>query len=84
MKQNLILLFSIIVVDLSTSYDKVEKELLSLEDEIGPVYMLVNCAGTSICSKLEDSTPTDIEVRQSLCLHRNVKLFYADFQQQQM
>lgn len=49
-------------MDLSSNYDEVEKAMINLEETVGPVYMLVNCAGTSICSKLEDTEPKDIEV----------------------
>ncbi|EZA60332.1 hypothetical protein DMN91_010553 [Ooceraea biroi] len=43
-------------LDVGASYENVEKALADLEGTMGPVYMLVNCAGTAICGKIEDTT----------------------------
>ncbi|XP_012282094.1 3-ketodihydrosphingosine reductase [Orussus abietinus] len=43
-------------LDIRENYDHIEKSLHYLENTIGPIYMLVNCAGTAICGKIEDTT----------------------------
>lgn len=50
------------LVDISTNYENVEKVLNEAERDLGPVYMLVNCAGTAICGKFEDMSINDIHV----------------------
>lgn len=47
-------------VDVSNK-EEVQKKLLELDDQIGPIYMLVNCAGQAICGKLEDMIESDIK-----------------------
>lgn len=32
------------------------------EEGLGPIYMLVNCAGMAICGRLEDTSVKDIKV----------------------
>jgi len=54
--------FDLIAVDVSGDYEQIEKKLLSLEDEIAPVFMLINCAGAAVCGRLEDTDPSDIKV----------------------
>jgi len=59
-------------LDVGTDYEKVEKAMADLERTMGPIYMLVNCAGTAICSKIEDTTIDN--------LHRMVHVnFYGTF-----
>ena len=43
-------------LDVSKSYTEVEKSLNDLEKSMGPIYMLLNCAGTAICGKIEDTS----------------------------
>jgi short-subunit dehydrogenase len=52
-----------IAVDLSGNFEEMKRKLDVSEEEMGPVYMLVNNAGTSFCGKLEDLKDTDIQVR---------------------
>lgn len=47
-------------LDISANYENVEKALADLERNMGPIYMLVNCAGTAICGKIEDTTPENL------------------------
>lgn len=47
-------------VDVSNK-DEIQKKLVELDDQIGPIYMLVNCAGQAICGKLEDMIESDIK-----------------------
>jgi 3-dehydrosphinganine reductase len=49
-------------VDISDNYEDVEKTLHEVEEELGPIYMLVNCAGMAICGRLEDTSVSDIKV----------------------
>ncbi|PSN33671.1 3-ketodihydrosphingosine reductase [Blattella germanica] len=50
-----------ISLDISDNYEDVEKALYNAEDEVGPISMLVNCAGTAICGRLEDTAVQDIK-----------------------
>ncbi|XP_021921360.1 3-ketodihydrosphingosine reductase isoform X2 [Zootermopsis nevadensis] len=50
-----------ISLDVSENYDEIEKVLHGAEDEIGPISMLVNCAGMAICGRLEDTSVNDIK-----------------------
>lgn len=47
-------------VDVS-NYEAVENNLCEVEETVGPIYMLVNCAGMAICGVLEDFSPADIK-----------------------
>lgn len=40
----------------------IQIELNSLEEKVGPIYMLINCAGTAICGKVEDFTEQDVKM----------------------
>ncbi|XP_053670846.1 3-ketodihydrosphingosine reductase [Anopheles nili] len=46
-------------LDLSRSYDAVAAALESVEQSVGPIYMLVNCAGMAICGSVEDTSIED-------------------------
>ncbi|XP_058058723.1 3-ketodihydrosphingosine reductase [Anopheles bellator] len=46
-------------LDLSRDYEAVSKTLDELERDVGPIYMLVNCAGMAICGTVEDTSVTD-------------------------
>ncbi|CAK9805015.1 3-ketodihydrosphingosine reductase [Anthophora plagiata] len=48
-------------LDISQDYNVVEKALSDLERTMGPIYMLVNCAGTAICGKIEDTSVADLK-----------------------
>ncbi|KYN03131.1 PREDICTED: 3-ketodihydrosphingosine reductase [Cyphomyrmex costatus] len=49
-------------LDIGTDYDTVEKALVNLENDMGPIYMLANCAGLAIPSKIEDTTPKNLDI----------------------
>lgn len=40
--------------------EAVENNLLEVEETVGPIYMLLNCAGFAVCGKLENISPADI------------------------
>lgn len=40
-------------LDVTTNYDKVAKMLSDAEEKCGNIYMLVNCAGLTVCGKVE-------------------------------
>lgn len=52
----------VIAVDVSDNYEDIEKALHDAEEELGPIFMLVNCAGMAICGRLEDASVSDIKV----------------------
>ncbi|XP_033224468.1 3-ketodihydrosphingosine reductase [Belonocnema kinseyi] len=53
-------------LDIGKSYEDVEKSLHDLEKSMGPIYMLVNCAGTAICGKIEDTTAESLKLMVDL------------------
>lgn len=46
-------------IDLSKDYDTIQSTLGALEDEIGSIYMLVNCAGGATCGRIDEVSPDD-------------------------
>ncbi|KAK0181255.1 hypothetical protein PV327_003553 [Microctonus hyperodae] len=52
---------SYLSMNLADNYESVERALLDVEKSVGPIYMLVNCAGTAICSKIEDTTTENLK-----------------------
>ena len=48
-------------LDVGGDYKTVEKALSDVEKTMGPIYMLVNCAGTAICGKIEDTSVADLK-----------------------
>jgi len=48
-----------ISVDLSSGYENVERAVHECVSKCGPVYMLVNCAGFSVCRRLENLSTED-------------------------
>ncbi|XP_015126637.1 3-ketodihydrosphingosine reductase [Diachasma alloeum] len=51
----------ILSLDITVGYNAVEKALNDVERTMGPIYMLVNCAGTAIPGKVEDTTPDNLK-----------------------
>ncbi|XP_050348450.1 3-ketodihydrosphingosine reductase isoform X3 [Nymphalis io] len=43
-----------ISLDITSDYDSIEKCLSKAESDIGPIFMLINCAGMCICGKFEN------------------------------
>ncbi|KAJ8929629.1 hypothetical protein NQ314_017671 [Rhamnusium bicolor] len=43
------------------NYEDVENNLCELEEIVGPIFMLVNCAGIAICGKVEDFTVQEVK-----------------------
>ncbi|XP_054045617.1 3-ketodihydrosphingosine reductase isoform X3 [Rissa tridactyla] len=52
-----------ISVDVSKDYEQVENVLKQAQEKLGPVDMLVNCAGTSVTGKFEDIEVNSFEVK---------------------
>lgn len=46
-------------IDLSKSYESCQSALSSLEEEVAPIYMLVNCAGGAICGRVDEVSADD-------------------------
>jgi 3-dehydrosphinganine reductase len=63
---------TVFAVDVSDNYEDVEKALHDVEEEHGPIYMLVNCAGMAICGRLEDTSVSDIKVMSGLISFRDI------------
>ena len=55
-------------LDVGDSYEIIEKSFVELEKTMGPIYMLINCAGTAICGKIEDTRSADLETMVNLNL----------------
>lgn len=55
-----------ISLDISDNYEEIEKSLRNSEEESGPIFMLVNCAGSSICGKVEDTSIDDFKYMMKL------------------
>lgn len=48
-----------ISLDLAQNYDVIESSLSKLEEEIAPIFMLINCAGGAICGRVDDMSIKD-------------------------
>lgn len=48
-------------LDVTSDYKAIEKCFSNLEESVGPIFMLVNCAGMCICGRFEDMEPSDIK-----------------------
>lgn len=46
-------------IDLAKSYDNVKDSLSALEEEVGPIYMLLNFAGGAICGRVDEMSADD-------------------------
>ncbi|XP_072401973.1 3-ketodihydrosphingosine reductase [Diabrotica undecimpunctata] len=42
-------------------YESLDNNINQIEDQVGPIYMMVNCAGMAICGKTEDLTLQEIK-----------------------
>ncbi|KAL5273474.1 KDSR family protein [Megaselia abdita] len=51
--------FQKVSLDISKDYKTVEKVFEKLESDVGPIYMLVNCAGMAICGVFEEVSVED-------------------------
>ncbi|RVE54926.1 hypothetical protein evm_000293 [Chilo suppressalis] len=49
-------------LDVTSEYEVISKCIADLETDIGPIFMLVNCAGTCICGQFEDMKVQDIKM----------------------
>ncbi|XP_025205163.1 3-ketodihydrosphingosine reductase isoform X2 [Melanaphis sacchari] len=52
--------FNYLSVDLAGDYSIVEKTFNNAIEDMGPLYMFINCAGMAICGTLEESSTNDI------------------------
>ncbi|XP_075233368.1 3-ketodihydrosphingosine reductase isoform X1 [Lycorma delicatula] len=53
-------------LDVMGDYETVEKVFKNIEEDSGPVFMLVNCAGSSICARFEDTALDDFKYMMDL------------------
>ncbi|BES94622.1 short chain dehydrogenase [Nesidiocoris tenuis] len=59
-------------VDVTQSYSVIREAFAEIEKEGGPIFMLMNCAGTAVCGILEDISPADIKNMTDLNYHGSV------------
>ncbi|XP_049872562.1 3-ketodihydrosphingosine reductase [Pectinophora gossypiella] len=50
-----------VTLDVTSNYDAIEKCLSKLEVDVGPIFMLINCAGNCICGQFENMKVEDIK-----------------------
>lgn len=55
-----------LALDISESYENVEKALSHIEKTMGPIYMLVNCAGLARCGKIEDTSIKELHTMMNV------------------
>lgn len=48
-------------LDVTSDYNSIEKCFSSIEEKLGPIFMLVNCAGMCICGQFEKMKIEDIK-----------------------
>lgn len=46
-------------MDVAKAYKDVEDAVNLIEDTVGPIFLLINCAGTAICGKIDEATEFD-------------------------
>uniref|UniRef100_A0A8D0CEH9 3-ketodihydrosphingosine reductase n=1 Tax=Scleropages formosus TaxID=113540 RepID=A0A8D0CEH9_SCLFO len=64
-----------ISVDVSKDYGQVESVIKQAQEKLGPVDMLVNCAGTSLSGKFEEMEVDCFKIL-TMSLFRTIALFY--------
>lgn len=55
-----------VALDVTSDYNVIEESLFCLEREVGPIFMLVNCAGMCICGEFEKMEVDDIKLMINL------------------
>ncbi|KAG7298986.1 hypothetical protein JYU34_017456 [Plutella xylostella] len=50
-----------VALDITSGYDSVEKCFSNIEATLGPIFMLINCAGMCICGVFEDMKADDVK-----------------------
>ncbi|XP_058804285.1 3-ketodihydrosphingosine reductase [Phymastichus coffea] len=55
-------------LDVGQNYNQIEGVFTEMEERHGPIYMLVNCAGTAICGRIEDTNPESLKLMIDLNL----------------
>lgn len=53
-------------LDLSKNYNDVESTIKSIENDIGEIFMLVNCAGMAICGTVDEMTVEDAHLMMNV------------------
>jgi len=56
-------------VDVSGPYEQIERTVLQAEEELGPLFLLANCAGYARAARFEDTSVEEIKVwLQIVCI----------------
>ncbi|KAF9423560.1 hypothetical protein HW555_001115 [Spodoptera exigua] len=50
-----------VALDVTSDYKAIEKSFVSIEEKLGPIFMLINCAGMCICGQFEKTDPDVIK-----------------------
>lgn len=53
-------------LDLSKNYSNIEKSLKQLEDDVGPIYALINSAGGATCGRIDETSVEDAEYMMNI------------------
>lgn len=53
-------------IDLLKSYDEIATKFGEIESDLGPIYMLINCAGMAICGTVEDLSVADARLMMDI------------------
>lgn len=48
-------------LNIGQNYEQIEGAFNELQERHGPIYMLVNCAGTAVCGRIEDTSPETLK-----------------------
>lgn len=49
-------------VDVSGPYDQIERTIVQAEEELGPIFLLANCAGYAKAARFEDTSIDEVKV----------------------
>lgn len=50
-----------VALDVTSDYKAIEQSFISIEEKLGPIFMLINCAGMCICGQFEKTDPDVIK-----------------------
>lgn len=66
-----------VALDVTSDIFSIEKAIEDTESVLGPIYMLVNCAGTSMSARFDDTTVNDFQRMMDINFYGSVKVTKA-------
>lgn len=66
-----------VALDVTSDYYSIEKAVEDTESILGPIYMLINCAGTSMSARFDDTRITDFQRMMDINYYGSVKVAKA-------